>query len=325
MKLHNPWLLLLFIVYIPLIWWYVKKYRGAHPYIGVSSLKAFSHIPGGWKSKLPHVCFILQLAAIGCLIVALARPQSFNSRTTSSVQGTDIVLAVDISASMAANDLQPNRFEAAKKTAADFIQGRPDDNIGLVAFAGQSLSILPLTNDRLTLIGAVNNLKMGDLDNGTAIGDGLASAINRVISGKAKSKSIILLTDGTNNTGEVSPSTASDIARDKGVRIYTIGVGTDQTMAVTDPYGFTTTTVETKIDEDALREIAGNTHGKYFRARDEHALRDVFATIDTLEKSRLDVSKFTRMDENFFPWVLAALCCYVAMLTIRYTLIRRIP
>lgn len=325
MNLNNPWWLLLFLLYIPIIWWYWKKNAKANPSLGISSLSAFAGVGNSWKAWLVHACFVLQLIALGCLIIAVCRPQSYNSKTTSSVRGTDIVLAIDISASMSANDMQPNRFEAAKAVAIDFVKGRPDDNIGVVAFGGQSLSLMPLTQDRNALVTTIANLKMGDLDNGTAIGDGLASAINRLSAGQAKSKSIILLTDGTNNTGEVEPSTAAEIAHDKGMRVYTIGVGTDQNIQVTDPYGFTSTTIETKIDEDALKAIAKTTDGRYFRAQDASTLREVFRTIDRLEKSRLDVSRFSRMDENFFPWVLAALIAYALMIAIRYTVIRRIP
>lgn len=325
MMLKEPLWLLLFLIYIPLIWWYIIRHKTAKPSIGVSSLSGVAKLPKSWKVMMMHFAFALQLAAIGCMIVAIARPQSYNSKVSTNIEGTDIVLTIDISASMSANDLRPNRFEAAKKVASDFVKGRTNDNIGLVAFGGESLSLMPLTYDRLSLINAINNIQMGALDNGTAIGDGLASAINRLVSGQAKSKSIILLTDGTNNTGEVAPSTAAEIAHDKGIRVYTVGVGTDQTMHVTDPYGFTTTTMETKIDEEALKEIADITGGKYFRAQDEHTLANVFSEIDSLEKSRIDVNKFTRMDEYFFPWILSALCCFVAYLLIRYLVLRSIP
>lgn len=325
MILKNPWWLLLFLTFIPLIWWYVVKKKNSTPSLGISSLKAFPSGFGTWKSFMIHVCFALQLVALGCLIVAIARPLSYNSKTSSSVEGTDIVLAIDISTSMAANDMEPNRFEAAKRVAADFVSGRTNDNIGLVAFGGESLSLMPLTTDRQALINSIANLQMGELDNGTAIGDGIASAINRLDAGTAKSKSIILLTDGTNNTGEVSPSTASEIASEKGMRVYTIGVGTDQSVQITDPYGFTSTTMESKIDEEALKNIAEVTGGKYFRAKNEHTLSEVFKTIDALEKTKIDVSKYTRMDENFMPWVWGALSCYVLMLMIRYTIVRRIP
>ena len=323
--LKEPLWLLLFLIYIPLVWWYLARYRNASPSLGISSLGAFRNLPRSWKVYALHFCFFLQLAAIGCLIVAIARPQSSNSKTSSNIEGTDIVLAIDISASMNATDLRPNRFVAAKQVAKEFVKGRTNDNIGLVAFGGESLSLMPLTYDRLALINAIDNIEMGQLDNGTAIGDGLASAINRLVSGQAKSKSVILLTDGTNNTGEVAPSTAAEFAHDKGIRVYRVAVGTDQTMQVTDPYGFTTTTLETKIDEEALKEIADITGGKYFRAQDERMLQSVFDEIDSLEKSRIDVSKFTRMDENFYPWVLASLCCYLLFLSLRYIVLRRIP
>ncbi len=197
--------------------------------------------------------------------------------------------------------------------------------MGLVVFAGESLSLMPLTNDRAALINAISQVEMGELNDGTAIGDGLTSAINRIASGKAKSKSIILLTDGTNNAGDVPPSTAAQIAKQKGIKVYTIGVGTNGSIQITDPYGFSTTTLETKIDEQSLKEIASLTGGKYFRATDEKMLRQVFEEIDSLEKTVLDVDKFTLTDENFMPWVLLALCAFCAYLLMRYTILRRIP
>lgn len=325
MILKQPFWLLLFLIYIPLIWWYITRHKEASPTIGVSSLKAFKSTGKSWKGPAVSLCYFLEMLAIGFLIVALARPQSKSSKISSQIEGTDIVLAIDISASMNAQDLRPNRFMAAKKVATDFVKGRVNDNMGLVAFGGESLSLIPLTNDRLALINAIENIQMGALDNGTAIGDGLASAVNRLVSGQAKSKSIILLTDGTNNAGEVAPATAAEIAHDKGIRVYTIGVGTDQSMQITDPYGFSTTTLESKIDEDALKEIAEITNGKYFRAMDEKMLQYVFEEIDTLEKSRIDVNTYSRMDEHFFPWILASLCCLAFMLLLKYVVLRMIP
>lgn len=226
---------------------------------------------------------------------------------------------------MLAKDLEPTRFQAAKDVAEKFINQRKDDNIGLVIFSGESLALMPLTNDRSALINALHNIKTGDLDDGTAIGDGLTSAINRLVAGKAKSKSIILLTDGTNNAGDVQPSTAAEIARQKGIKIYTIGVGTDGSITVADPYGFSTTTIETKIDEESLKSIAKATDGKYFRATDSRALRNVFDEIDALEKTTLDVDKFTQTEENFMPWLLLSLCSFTLYLLLRYTILRRIP
>lgn len=323
--MKHPGLLFLFLLYIPLIAWYIWKHRNANPSLGISTLSPVAKLPLSWKQMLIHVCFALQLVAIGGLIVALARPQSHDNFNTSRINGTDIVLAIDISGSMSAKDFKPSRFAAAKDVASKFVNQREHDNIGLVVFAGESLSLMPLTNDRAALVNAIDNIQMGDLVDGTAIGDGLVSAINRIVSGKAKSKSIILLTDGTNNAGEVPPSTAAQIARQKGVRVYTIGVGTNGTIKVPDPYGFSSTTIETKIDEESLREIAESTNGKYFRAKDEKVLRKVFEEIDSLEKSILDVDRFTYTEENFEPWILLSLCALGLYLLLRYTVLRRIP
>lgn len=323
--MKHPGLLFLFLLYIPLIAWYIWKYKESNASMGMSTISPFVKMPMSWKVWMMHVAFALQLAAIGCLIVALARPQRYDHLNSSRIEGTDIVLALDISGSMSAKDFEPSRFIAAKEVASKFVNQRENDNMGLVVFAGESLSLMPLTNDRGALLNAISRIEMGDLTDGTAIGDGLVSAINRITSGKAKSKSIILLTDGTNNAGDVPPITAAQIARQKGIKIYTIGVGTNGTIRVTDPYGFSSTTIETKIDEESLREIAGLTNGKYFRATDEKMLRSVFDEIDALEKSVLDVDRFTLTEENFMPWILGALCCLSLYLLLRYTLLRRIP
>lgn len=323
--MKHPGLLFLFLLYVPLIAWYVWKHRNANPSMGLSTLAPVMKLPISWKQILLHVCFGLQLVAIGGLIVALARPQTHDNFNKSRINGTDIVIALDISGSMMAKDFTPSRFAAAKNVAAKFVNQREHDNIGLVVFAGESLSLMPLTNDRGALINAIENINMGDLTDGTAIGDGLVSAVNRIISGKAKSKSVILLTDGTNNAGEVPPSTAAQIAKQKGVRVYTIGVGTNGSIKIPDPYGFSSTTIETKIDEESLQEIANSTNGKYFRAKDEKVLRKVFDEIDKLEKSVLDVDRFTYTEENFEPWILLSLCSLGLYLLLRYTVLRRIP
>ena len=323
--MKHPGLLFLFLLYIPLIAWYIWKHRSANPSMGVSTVAPVAKMPVSWKVIAMHFCFALQLAAIGAIIVALARPQTHDHFRTSRIEGTDIVLALDISGSMNARDFEPSRFIAAKDVATKFVNQRENDNMGLVVFAGESLSLMPLTNDRAALINAIKQIEMGDLNDGTAIGDGLVSAINRITSGKAKSKSIILLTDGTNNAGDVPPSTAAQIAKQKGIKVYSIGVGTNGSMKITDPYGFSTTTIETKIDEQSLKEIANLTGGKYFRAKDEKMLRNVFNEIDALEKSVLDVDRYTFVDENFMPWIIVALCCLGAYLLLRYTVLRRIP
>ncbi|MDE6006874.1 MAG: VWA domain-containing protein [Muribaculaceae bacterium] len=325
MMFRHPWILFLLILYVPLIAWYIWKWRNSNASIGISSVKSFAKYRATWKIGLMHFCFALQLAAIGCLIVALARPQTHDSLRSSTIEGTDIVLAIDISGSMTATDLKPNRIEAAKEVATKFVSQRPNDNIGYVVFAGESLSLMPLTTDKAALVNAISATKAGSLRDGTAIGDGIASAINRLVSGQAKSKSLIILTDGTNNAGDVAPATAADIARQKGIRIYSIGVGTNGSIAITDPYGFSTTMMETKIDEVALKSISDATGGKYFRATDSHSLRKVFDEIDALEKSKINVNNFTQTEENFMPWIWAALAAFVLMLVIRYTALRRIP
>lgn len=323
--LKNPQLLWLFLIYIPLIVWYVMKHRNASPSLSISSTAAFDKLGTTWKVFMMHAEFALRLIAIGAVIVALCRPQTFDNFKNSQIEGTDIALALDISGSMSAGDLRPNRLAAAKDVAIKFVNERSDDNLSLVVFAGESLSLTPLTNDRAAVINSIKAIDMGALNDGTAIGDGLTSAINRLLSGEAKSKSIILLTDGTNNTGDVAPATAAEIARQNGIKVYTIGVGTDGSISVPDPYGYSSTTIETKIDEAALKNIAKITGGKYFRATDKRMLEDVFAEIDKLEKSKLDVERYTTADEDFMPWVLLAIVAFVLELMLRYVVLRRIP
>ena len=321
----KPYLLFLLILIIPLVAWYVWKWRQSDPSVGVSTVAPILSFGTPYKVWLMHVAFALQVVAVAAIIVALARPQTHDSQRSSSVEGTDIVLALDISSSMLANDLQPNRIQAAKEVASKFVSRRDHDNIGLVVFSGESLSLMPLTTDRASVINAIAAAQTGALNDGTAIGDGIASAINRLISGQAKSKSIILLTDGTNNAGDVAPATAAQIAKQKGIRIYAIGVGTNGSIQITDPYGFSTTTMETKIDEAALKSIASTTGGKYFRATDTHTLRNVFAEIDQLEKSKINVNNYTQTEENFLPWILTALVALSISLLLRYTILRRVP
>lgn len=325
MMFKNPGLLWLLLILIPLIVWHVMKYRNASPWLGISSVSAFDKIGRTWKSYAMHLEFVLRLVAVAAVIIALCRPQTFDHFKNSRIEGTDIALALDISGSMSAKDIHPSRLVAAKDVATRFINSRTDDNMALVVFAGESLSLMPLTNDRAALVNAVKAIDMGALNDGTAIGDGLTSAVNRLLSGEAKSKSIILLTDGTNNAGDVAPATAAEIARQNGIKVYTIGVGTNGSITVPDPYGYSSTTIETKIDEDALRNIAKITGGKFFRATNKNTLEDVFAEIDKLEKTQLDVERYTHADENFMPWVLLAICAFGLELLLRYVVLRRIP
>lgn len=325
MMLKTPGLLWLFLVYVPLIVWYVMKHRDANASLSVSSLRAFGKMRPSWKVIAMHFEFVFRLAAIGAVIIALCRPQTVDDFKNARINGTDIALALDISDSMSTKDMDPNRLAAAKDVAVNFINSRENDNMALVVFAGESLSLMPLTNDRAALVNAVKRIDMGALNDGTAIGDGIASAVNRLLAGQAKSKSIILLTDGTNNAGDVAPSTAAQIAKQNGIKIYTIGVGTDVSIPISDPFGFSSTTIDTKIDEQSLKDIAGITGGKFFRATDKRMLENVFKEIDKLEKSSLDVQRYTQTDENFMPWVLLAVILFSLELILRYIVLRRIP
>lgn len=325
MMFLHPGMLWLLLILIPLIVWYVAKQHNANPSLGVSTLSPVLKFGNSWKVWIVHLCFVLRLLCMAAIIVALARPQSHDTLKNSRVLGTDIVIAMDISGSMSATDFKPTRFAAAKEVATAFVNSRKNDNMGLVVFAGESLSLMPLTNDRAALVNAIANVEMGDLNDGTAIGDGLSSAINRITQGKAKSKSIILLTDGSNNAGDVPPVTAAQIAKQKGIKVYTIGVGTNGKMQIADPYGFSTTTLETKIDEPLLKNMAKLTGGKYFRAKDERMLKHVFEEIDSLEKSSIDVNSVTLTQEEFMPWIWLAFASLALSLLLRYTIIRRIP
>lgn len=325
MMLKYPYLLFFLLIIPALIAWYIWKWKDTSPTLSISNLSSFGKRKGSWKVIIMHTVFGLQLIAIASMIVAVCRPQTFDSRHTSRIEGTDIAIALDISSSMLATDLQPNRLNAAKDVAQKFINQRVNDNISLIVFSGESLSLMPLTNDRAALVNSVRNINPGILNDGTAIGDGVSSAINRLTSGKAKSKSIILLTDGTNNAGEVAPFTAAQLAKQKGIKIYTIGVGTNGSIQITDPYGFSTTTMETKIDEGTLKNMAEMTKGKYFRATDSKALGNIFAEIDKLEKTELDVERFTQTDENFMPWLYLAFTALALSFVLRYTILRRIP
>lgn len=322
---HFLWLLLLLI---PLAVWYVLKQRNSHATFSLSTTEAFSRMPRSWKQYLRYGLFVLRLAAIACLIIVLARPQKRDSWRTSSTEGTDIVLALDVSSSMLARDFDPDRFGAAKEVAAGFIAGRESDNLGIVIFAGESLTGVPMTVDRSVLLTYLQNLKMGVLQDGTAIGDGIATALNRLREGKAKSKSIILLTDGSNNTGVVAPLTAAEVAREMGIKIYTIGVGKNGTA----PYPTQTmsgriefTPQPVVIDEATLQQIADNTGGKYFRATNNRVLQEVFDEIDTLEKTEMDVRHFSHTEDNYMLWAWLAFFFFALELLLRYTVLRSIP
>lgn len=329
MNLSHPSLLWLFLLYIPLIAWYVYSERMSHPTMRMSSISAFDSLPTSWKVYFKHLLFAVKLAMLGCLIIILCRPQSHDSWESSEVDGTDIVVALDVSTSMLAKDFKPNRLDAAKDVATQFVSGRDHDNIGLVLFAGESFTQVPLTMDNATLVNAIHQVQIGVLEDGTAIGDGIATSINRIKDGKAKSKSIILLTDGSNNTGVIAPFTAAQVAQQYGIKIYTIGVGSNGTapypVAIDYAGNIQYQTLPVVIDEPTLKQIAQTTGGQYFRATSKDVLKQVFAEIDKLEKTRLDVQRFTHTEDNYMPWALALLALLALYLLGEYTVMRHIP
>ncbi|MDE7025616.1 MAG: VWA domain-containing protein [Paramuribaculum sp.] len=328
MMFANPAILWLLLILIPCTAWYIWKQKRQHASMSISTLNAFKGLPTSYKVYLLHGMFMLRMALVATLIVILARPQTRDRWSTSTTEGTDIVIALDISTSMLARDFKPDRFEAAKSVASQFVSGRESDNMGLVIFAGESFTAVPLTNDRAMLANYINDVKMGMLQDNTAIGDGLATSINRIKEGKAKSKSIILLTDGSNNTGNVAPITAAEIAKKYGIRVYTIGIGRNG-MA---PYPYQNAfgrieymNMPVVIDEATLQTIAKTTGGKYFRATDKRVLQHIFNEIDQLEKTQIDVRNFSHTEDNYLPWALLALCLLSLELLIRNIWLRPIP
>ena len=326
---HPALLWLLPVLLIPLIAWYIYSQDKNEPEMNVSSTRAFDGMGTSWKVWLKHLSFALKMGAIACLVIILCRPQTKDSWSTSDVEGTDIVIALDVSTSMLAKDFKPNRFDCAKRVATQFVSGRDHDNIGLVLFAGESFTQVPMTMDNATLVNAIGQTEMGALEDGTAIGDGIATAINRIRDGKAKSKSIILLTDGSNNTGVVAPNTAADIARKFGIKIYTIGVGSngsaDYPVAIDYAGNIQYQRMPVVIDEATLKNIAATTGGKYFRATSGSVLSDIFKEIDQLEKTHMDVQRFTHTEDHYEPWALLLLGLLLLSLLLDYTMLRHIP
>jgi len=318
-----------FLLAIPLLFgiWYWWRYNKIFPELKLSSLESFkslgSSILGKTKSMIPAI----RALAFSLIVIALARPQSRLKEENISTEGIDIVLTMDISGSMKARDLQPDRLEAAKQVAIDFVSGRPTDRIGLVVFAGESFTQCPLTTDHAMLKKLISEMKEGLVEDGTAIGMGLATAANRLNESEAKSKVIILVTDGENNAGFIDPLTATDIAVQYGLRVYTIGAGTIG-MA---PYPFQMggrtiyQNVEVKIDEDLLKNIADQTGGKYFRATDNKSLKKIFNEIDTLEKSKIKIASIQRVSEEFHPFVIGAMILLLFEILLRYVFLRSIP
>ena len=318
------WLFLLLPIAIA---WYIFKRNRQTAALKMSSIKGFK-AGSSLLPKLRPILFILRLLALAFLITALARPRTSDETTrTKTTKGIDIVMAIDVSASMLAKDLKPNRLEALKNVAAQFIQGRPNDRIGLVEYAGESYTKTPITSDKAIVLRSMRDIKYNTIiEGGTAIGMGLATSVNRLKDSKAKSKVIILLTDGVNNSGFIDPKIASELAVEYGIKVYTIGLGTNG-MALSPfrvlPNGsFQYQRIQVEIDEELLNEIADVTGGKYFRATDNRKLKEIYSEINKLEKTEIEELKFTTYDEKFRPLVLIALGLVLLEMLLRVTLFR---
>ncbi len=323
-KFAEPAFLYLLLIIPALIAFYVLKQHNASASVRMPGLEAFSKAGTSFRYYLRYILFAFRVLAITLLIIVLARPQSTSRFQDVSTEGIDIVLALDISGSMLARDFKPDRLEASKNVATEFISGRPYDRMGLVVFSGESFTQCPLTTDHAVLINLMREIQSGMIEDGTAIGMGLANAINRIKDSEAKSKVIILLTDGVNNRGEIAPATAAEIAKTYGIRVYTIGVGT-QGMApypVQTPFGIQYQNMQVEIDEAILREIAQTTGGRYFRATDNDKLVQVYSEIDKLEKSKIDVRQFSRKEEKYMIPALIAFCLLALEIFLRNTILK---
>jgi len=322
----KPWFFALFAALPLLIYFYLRPPVRMQGSMLVSGVKAFGN-GRTWKTLLRHILFIFRMLAISCIIIALARPQTGSEQQLTSGEGIDIVFCLDISGSMLAQDFSPNRMEAAKQVVSEFIDNRPTDRMGLVIFSGESFTMCPLTTDHAVLKSQLYNVQSGLLEDGTAIGSGLATGVERLRSSVSKSKVIILLTDGENNGGLVDPNSAKEIAKSYGVRVYTVGVGTEgfAPVPVQTSSGVIMQREKVSIDEKLLRQIANETGGKYFRATDNESLGTIYKDIDQLEKSKFQVTTYTHYTEKFFSFILAAVMFLVLEWILRFTLFRKFP
>lgn len=322
----NPLYLYLLLLIPAMILFYVFKQHNVSASLRMPGLQAFDHAGKSFRNYLRHILFVFRIIALAFLIIVVARPQSTNSYQDFSTEGIDIILALDISGSMLARDFEPDRLEASKNVATEFISGRPYDRIGLVVFSGESFTQCPLTTDHAVLINLLREIQSGMIEDGTAIGMGLATAVNRIKDSEAKSKVVILLTDGVNNKGEIAPATAAEIAKTFGIRVYTIGVGSHgmAPYPVQTPFGIRFRNVPVEIDEEILQEIASSTNGKYFRATNNDKLVQVYGEIDKLEKSKIDVRQFTKREEKYLTPALLAFFIILTEMLVRYTLLRNL-
>lgn len=316
----NPWFFLLLIL-LPIYWFYfISKPKQEGVRLKLSNIKQFNSDKNNWKLKMIPLIQYLPLAIIGLIVFALARPQKSMSGHNVNSEGIDIVLSLDISSSMLALDFKPDRLEAAKNVAKSFIMERPNDRIGLVVFAGESFTQCPITIDHDILINLFRGIQSNIVEDGTAIGMGLATAVTRLVDSKAKSKVIILMTDGVNNAGYIDPYTAIELAKSNNIRVYTIGIGTKgkAMYPITDNMGNTGfQKMDVQIDEELMKNIAKSTNGKYFRATDNNKLKEIYMNIDQLEKSKIEMDSYEQKEELFFPFIGMAIFCSLCLFLIK--------
>jgi len=329
MDFAYPLAFALFALLPVLIWWYTQKHSHQQARFRVSSANAFT--VSSWKNRFRHLPFMLRLVALSCLVVALARPQKRNDEQQMQGEGIDIVLCLDVSGSMGSRDILPSRMEVAKEVAEEFVRSRPVDRIGLVIFSGESFTQCPITTDRNTLIAQIQSLESRKyLADGTVIGEGLATAVDRLSKSDAKTRIIILLTDGKEDPPEtrlIDPLTALEIAKSQQVKVYVIGmsVGPSVVVEITNQPKGKKNPVADFLDEALLSKIANETGGKYFRARDKDGLRNIYSQIDKMEKSKIEITTFKRYEEKFLPFVVATLALLFFEMLLRFSLFRRFP
>jgi Ca-activated chloride channel family protein len=323
----NPEYLYLLLVIPLLIIWYWFKNKSTTADLRFSGLKVFNDMKTSPKTWLIHSLFVLRMIAIALLIVALARPQSISTKQNINIEGIDIVMTIDVSGSMLARDFKPDRLEAAKEVADEFIARRPNDRVGLVIFSGEAFTQVPLTTDHTMISNIFAEVQSGMIEDGTAIGDGLATSVSRLKDSDAISKVIILITDGVNNSGSVDPVSAAEMAEMFGIRVYTIGIGSMGTAPypVQTPYGIQMQQMKVQIDEELLQKIASMTGGRYFRADNNKKLKEIYKEIDKLEKSKIDVQEFRKKHESFLPLALLALAFFTLEIFLRYMVFRKFP
>lgn len=323
----NPEYLYLLLMLIPMAAWYIWRHNKQRPSLRVSTLGAFAQPYNKLKVWLRHILLLLRFVTIAAVVVVIARPQSTNNWEKQTTEGIDIVMALDISSSMLARDLRPDRLEAAKDVAMKFVNGRPDDRIGLVIFSGEAFTQCPLTTDHATLLNLFKDVESGMIEDGTAIGLGLATGINRLRDSDAISKVIILLTDGVSNMGEIDPITAAELAKTFGIRVYTIGVGSRGTAPypVQTPFGVQYQQMEVEIDETTLSKMAELTDGQYFRATSNSALQEIYEKIDQMEKTRIETKSFSKKQEEYIWFAIVAALALMAEVILRSTIFKTIP